>query len=142
MKRIVAVLFTLFAVTILSLTLAAPLCAEEYGGTRGFARWYVVPSSYPPAPFSSERRVFEFGAETEASPFNRVQIEASVTTLMRSQVRGGVISSVDYRIGGYYTVGTGFLSRFGLGFDHGSWHHIDQVGRVQVFNRLELRARL
>lgn len=136
----------LLLLVLLAGCLSAPVPAhadEEYGGTRAFARWYLVPSSYPPAPFSRELKVFEFGAETEGSPHDRIQLEASVNTMMRSQVRGGVISSVDYRVGGYYRLApAGFLSRFGLGFDHGSWHNIDAVGRVQVFNRVEVRARL
>ena len=132
--------------SILALSLAPRLLAAEYahpGGTTAFARWHIVPSSYAPAPFSRELRVFEFGAETSRNPFARALFEASVNTIMRSQPRGGVISSVDYRIGGYYSLGaSGLLGRFGLGVSHGSWHNIDRPGRVQVFNYAEVRARL
>jgi hypothetical protein len=135
--------------TALWILIALVVIAVCPGGKAGadtiaFAHWEIVPSSYPPAPFSNQLRVFEFGAAHESYPFYRSRFAASVETMMRSDSRGGRIASVDYRIGYWISPPDWFipLDRVELGLNHGSWHNSDFTGRTQAFTRVELNLRL
>ena len=143
--RKLTMLLAVLALSVLALPAAA--------ATVAFARWDVVPSSYPASPFRENLQVFSFGAEHESYPLRRerlsryvrpIRFASSVTSIMESDIDGGKISSIDYRLGAWYSFG-----RIEYGINHGSWHTVavgeaaaPRQGATQSFTRLELNIKL